>query len=182
MTQIIQFREPKKKEAKVIESAMKYFGSDVQGKIAVLESKKREVYLLSEELYDFLYDFLKEKDIKPLFAGLKLGEVGRRFRFTVEGTFFLVKKKKKRIYVNDRGEMLFLYGRDIFSESVVKATPDIKENDIVFVCNKAGDILGIGKSRYEADKLRSVEKDRVVVENLVDRGEYLRKEKVYDSF
>ena len=40
---MIQFREPKKKEAKVIESAMKYFGSDVQGKIAVLESKKREV-------------------------------------------------------------------------------------------------------------------------------------------
>ena len=78
--------------------------------------------------------------------------------------------------------MLFLYGRDIFSESVVKATPDIKENDIVFVCNKAGDILGIGKSRYPAEKLRSVERDRVVVGNLVDRGEYLRKEKVYASF
>ena len=174
----MKFREPKKKGTKVIESALRYFGSEVEGEIAILESKRKEVYLISTELYDFL----KEKDIKPTFAGLKLGEVGRRFRFTVEGAFFLVKKKKKRVWVNERGEMLFLYGRDIFSESVVKASPDIKENDIVFVCNKAGDILGIGKSRYEADKLRSVEKDRVVVENLVDRGEYLRKEKVYDSF
>ena len=174
----MKFREPKKKETKVIESALRYFGSEVEGEIVILESKRKEVYLISAELHDFL----KEKDIKPTFAGLKLGEVGRRFRFTVEGAFFLVKKKKKRVWVNEKGEMLFLYGRDIFSESVVKVSPDVRENDIVFVCNKAGDILGIGKSRYEADKIRSVEKDRIVVENLVDRGEYLRKEKVYNSF
>jgi 60S ribosome subunit biogenesis protein NIP7 len=181
---MFELREPRKKETKVIESAIKYFGSEILGKIAILESKtgfepkRREVYLLSEELYDFL----ERVNVDPLSAGLKLGEVGRRFRFTVEGAFFIVKKKKKRVYVNEKGEMLFLYGRDIFSESVVKATSDIGENDIVFVCNKAGDILGIGRSRYEAGKLRSVEKDRVVVENLVDRGEYLRKRGVYDSF
>ena len=178
----MRFREPKKKESKVIESALRAFGSEEfldEYKLLILESKgKKEVYSLSNDLYNFF----KKADIDPISAGLKLGEVGRRFRFTVEGTFFLVKKKKKRVYLSDKGEMLFLYGRDIFSGSVVKATDDIKENDVVFVCNKAGDILGIGRSRYEAIKLRSVEKDRVVVENLVDRGQYLRKEKVYSSF
>jgi 60S ribosome subunit biogenesis protein NIP7 len=40
----------------------------------------------------------------------------------------------------------------------------------------------LGKSRFEAEKVRSVEEDRVVVENLVDRGQYIRKEKLYSSF
>jgi 60S ribosome subunit biogenesis protein NIP7 len=171
------FREPSKKESKVIYSAIRYFGSEVDWAV-VVASKGKEVYALSRELLSFI----NEGKIKAEFAGLKLGEVGRKLRLTVEGAFLLVKKKKKRVYVNDRGEMLFLYGRDIFSESVVKATEDIRENDIVFVCNRAGDILGLGKSRYSADKLRSVEKERIVVENLVDRGEYLRRKKVYASF
>ncbi len=178
----MKFREPKKKETKVIESALKVFDSESfldEYKLLILDSKgKKEVYSLSNDLYDFL----KGANFNPVSAGVKLGEVGRRFRFTVEGAFFLAKKKKKRVYLNDKGEMLFLYGRDVFSGSIVKATGDIKENDIIFVCNKAGDILGIGRSRYDADRLRSVEKDRVAVENLVDRGQYLRKEKIYSSF
>jgi 60S ribosome subunit biogenesis protein NIP7 len=172
------FREPSKRESRVIDSAIRYFGSDVDWEITVFDSKKKEIYALSSDLLSFL----NERQISTAFAGLKLGEVGRRLRLTVEGAFLLVKKKKKRVYVSDRGEMLFLYGRDLFSESIVNATKDIKENDIVFVCNRAGDILGIGKSRYSADKLRSVEREKIVVENLIDRGEYLRKKKINNSF
>ena len=116
-------------------------------------------------------------------AGLKVGEVGnRRFRFSLEGSFYLAKKNKKKVFVNEKGEMLFLYGRDIFAESVVDVTNDVEENDIVFVCNTKGDILGIGKTRFDARRMKEVEKDRVVVENLVDRGEYLRKEKTYNAY
>ncbi len=178
----MKLREPNKKETKVIESALRAFGSEEfldDNKLLILESKgKKEVYSSSNDLHDFL----KRADINPISVGLKLGEVGRRFRFTLEGTFFLAKKKRKRVYLSDKGEMLFLYGRDVFSGSIVKATGDIRENDVVFVCNRAGDILGIGRSRFEAAKLRSVEKDRVVIENLVDRGQYLRKEKVYNPY
>jgi len=78
--------------------------------------------------------------------------------------------------------MLFLYGRDLFSGSIVKVTEDVKENDFVMVCNKDGDIIGIGKSRFDADVMRSIESDRVVVENLLDRGEYLRKNRLYNAF
>ncbi len=178
----MKFREPRKKEIKVIGSALKAFDSEEfldEYKILISESDgKKEVYSLSNNLYDFL----KGISVNPVSVGVKLGEVGRRFRFTVEGAFFLARKKKKRVYLNNKGEMLFLYGRDVFSGSIVKVTGDVKENDIVFVCNKAGDILGIGRSRYDADRLRSIEKDRVAVENLVDRGQYLRKEKIYASF
>ncbi len=180
----MELREPNKKELKTIFSAFKAYGFSLNGKrivIREINDKKRrikEVIMLSEDLYRFISNF----NLNWTFAGLKIGEVGKRFRFSIEGCFYIAKKKRKRVYVNDRGEMLFLYGRDLFSGSIVKVTEDVKENDFVMVCNKDGDIIGIGKSRFDADVIRSIESDRVVVENLLDRGEYLRKNRLYNAF
>lgn len=181
----MEFRKPNKKELKTILSAFRAYGFELEDEIVVREStirgnKVKEVILISKDLLEFLGD--KDLNSKLAFAGIKVGEVGKRFRFSLEGSYYIAKKKRKRVYVNDKGEMLFLYGRDIFSASVVKVTDDVKENDIVMVCNENGDVIGIGKSRFDADVVRSVEEDRVVVENLVDRGEYLRKEKLYNAY
>jgi 60S ribosome subunit biogenesis protein NIP7 len=191
-------RKPSKKELKVILPALRAFGStdflkdnelllldivigeDGSRKIVDKDAKGRirEVYALSKDLVKFLELY----KLNFVHAGLKVGEVGsRRFRFSLEGSFYLAKKDKKRVYVNEKGEMLFLYGRDIFAESVLRATSDVEENDIVFVCNRNGDILGIGKARFDARRIKEAG-SRVVVENLVDRGEYLRKEKTYSSY
>ncbi|HID42204.1 MAG TPA: hypothetical protein EYP30_00235, partial [Archaeoglobaceae archaeon] len=143
---------------------------------SLLVNENREVFALSKKLADFIL----ENKIEFLSAGLKVGEVGKRFRFSLEGSFFFALKKKK-VYVDKTGEMLFLYGRDIFAESVRKAVK-VKKRDVVFVCNTDGDIIGIGRSRFDGEDMRSVEKETVVVENLIDRGEYLRKEKLYSSF
>jgi|GEM_PF-191698 60S ribosome subunit biogenesis protein NIP7 len=192
------FRKPSKKELKVILSALRAFGStdflkdnelllldivigeDGSRKIVDKDAKGRirEVYALSKDLVKFLELY----KLNFVHAGLKVGEVGsRRFRFSLEGSFYLAKKDKKRVYVNEKGEMLFLYGRDVFAESVLRVTSDVEENDIVFVCNRKGDILGIGKARFDAKRMKDAG-SRVVVENLVDRGEYLRKEKTYSSY
>ncbi len=192
-------RKPTKKELKVILSALRAFGSEdflKDNELLVLDvvieedgsrrivdrntkGRIREVYALSKDLAKFLELY----KLNYVHAGLKVGEVGsRRFRFSLEGSFYLARKNKKKVFVNEKGEMLFLYGRDIFAESVIDVTGDVKENDIVFVCNVKGDILGIGKARFDAKRMMEVEKDRVVVENLIDRGEYLRKEKTYRSF
>ena len=181
----MELREPVEKELKVLRKASRFFGFELgahrerESVLLIHDSRGvKEVYAVSPQLVEFL----KKTGLRAVSAGIKVGELGRRFRLTLEGTFFLVKAKKKRVYVNRKGEMLFLYGRDVFASSVMKVSPDIKENDIVFVSNTRGDILGIGKSRYDGDRMRSVEEDRVVVENLVDRGEYLRKEKLYMAF
>jgi 60S ribosome subunit biogenesis protein NIP7 len=177
-------REPSKKELKVIKNALRFFNSlDFLENCRVLinESRgKKEVYAVGRDLYHFLQNHLQNHEIE-CYAGIKIGEVGKRFRLSLEGAFWLVRTKKRKVWVNDRGEMLFLYGRDIFASSVVKAER-FDQNEVVFVCNRSGDILGLGKSRFEAEKVRSVEEDRVVVENLVDRGQYIRKEKLYSSF
>ncbi len=177
-------RRPTKKELKVINSALRAFGSTdflKDNEILIRDDAfgVREAYALSKDLVRFLELF----KLNYVHAGLKVGEVGsRRFRFSLEGSFYLVRRDRKKVFVNERGEMLFLYGRDIFAESVVKVTEDVRENDVVFVCNTKGDILGIGRARFDAGRMREVAKDRVVVENLVDRGEYLRKEKTYDAY
>lgn len=173
-------RRPKKREKKMIRSALKFFGSeDFLNERELLIDENREVYALSKELADFLNIF----KMNYVCTGIKVGEVGgRRFRFTLEGSFYLARKEKKRIYVDEKGEMLFLYGRDIFARSILKVTDDFKENDVVFVCNERGDILGLGRSRFDASVYKKLEDERVVVDNLIDRGEYLRKEKTYKAF
>jgi len=172
------FRQPNNKELKIIRKALNYFGSiDFLDKYAILirEGEKREVYAVSKELNGMI------AELNPYYAGVKLGEIGRRFRFSLEGTFWLLKNNRNRLWVNKRGEMLFLYGRDIFAGSVER-TAEFSENSTVFVCNKHNDVLGIGRSRYSSDKLKSLPEDKVFVENLVDRGEYLRHQKTYLSF
>lgn len=173
------FRKPKKRELKVIKNALRFFGSeDFLGDYIILikEGEKKEVYMLSKDLWEFL----KNNRIEFTSAGIKIGEVGKRLRLTVEGAFWLV-KRRKRVWVNEKGEMLFLYGRDLFASSIVKVE-DFKENEVVFVCNRDNDIIGIGKARFDSDKIRYVEKDRVVIDNLVDRGEYIRRTKLYKAF
>ncbi|MBE8540450.1 PUA domain-containing protein [Geoglobus acetivorans] len=174
----MEVREPTKKELKVIRNALKFFrATDLleRYKIFIVESGKREVYLFTEEVFELLMK------TDAVHAGVKIGEVGsRRFRMTLEGAFFIA-KDRRRVIVTERGEMLFLYGRDVFAGSVVDVDEDVRENDVVFVCNRYGDVLGLGRSKYDADVIGELQQERVVVENLVDRGEYLRKEKLYDA-
>ncbi len=170
------FREPNRKELKIIRNALRYFGSEdflETHVILIREGEKKEVFAVSEELPELVKKFDA--------AGVKIGEVGRRFRFSLEGSFWLVKKPRKIVVVNEKGEMLFLYGRDIFASSVVKAA-GFGENEVVFVYNTMGDIIGIGRSRFSAEMLREVSQDRVFVENLVDRGEYIRHSRLYESY
>ncbi len=168
------FREPNKKELKKIRAALRYFGSeDFLREHALLINDRREVFAVSRDLIGRVKNFTT--------AGVKIGEIGRRFRFSLEGTFWLVRKRKKMVMVNEKGEMLFLYGRDLFASSIVEAA-GFGENEIVFVYNRREDIIGIGKSRFSAEMLERVPKDRVFVDNLVDRGEYIRHTKLYSSF
>lgn len=174
----MEVRELKKKELKILRNALRFYRSEdilKKYKIFVVERDRKEVYAATNEIYSLN----GELDFEHL--GIKIGEIGRRFRLTLEGAYLIV-KNRKRVFVNETGEMLFLYGRDIFASSVIKTDLDVRENDVVFVCNKDGDILGIGRSRYDGDRIKYLDADRVVVENLVDRGEYIRGKRTYNAY
>ncbi len=168
-------RDLSEKEEKVLRSALKFFKSLDFLKEKKVVVKGKEVFVVSEELYELL-----KKGI-DCYPGIKIGEIGKRFRLTLEGSFWLMKNEKKKVCVNEKGEMLFLYGRDVFAESLLKVG-EFEENEIVFVCNRYSDVLGIGRARFDSNRILEQTKGRVVVENLVDRGAYLRHEKVYQAF
>lgn len=169
-------RELSNKELRVLRKALKFFNSFDFLTNYKLIAVEKELYAVSEELYEFL----KCRNLQCV-VGVKFGEIGKRLRLTLEGAFWLMKNEKKKVWVSNRGEMLFLYGRDIFAGSIERAG-EFEENEVVFVCNKYGDILGIGRSRFKSSELLKLPEDKVAIENLVDRGAYLRHDKLYECF
>jgi len=178
---ILEKLKDKKKKRKVLENAARFFGFKKLLEIYDFRIKGSEVFMLDCELGKTIDELPEELQKKLRSAGIKVGEAGRRYRFTLEGAFFLSKNERKRVYVDRKAEMLFLYGRDVFSSSILKTSEDVKENDIVFVCNAYGDVLGIGRAKYSSKEIGE-KGEKVAVENLVDRGEYLRKKKLYSAF
>jgi|Deesub1362A_J573_1020465.scaffolds.fasta_scaffold00036_117 60S ribosome subunit biogenesis protein NIP7 len=176
----LEIREPSNREWKTLLKAFRYYGISTPGNIMILESSSRNVLLMSPSLIRYIKGLNKNSREVITSAGIKIGELGRRFRISLEGGELLSKDVlKKWIIVRERGEMLFLYGRDIFGTSVEICSGDIAENDLVFVFNRNRGFLGIGRARVDAKRMKE---DRVVVENLVDKGEYLRKINLFSSF
>lgn len=175
----MEVRELRKKELKILKNALKFFRSEHYMKTHVffiVERDRRELFLCTKEAWEL-------RNLANLNGlGVKVGEIGsRRVRLTLEGASVLA-GNRKRVFVNEKGEMLFLYGRDVFASSVLDVDGDVRENDVVFVVDTYGDVLGLGKARFDGIRMLEEDDEKVVVENLVDRGEYLRKERLYNAY
>ncbi|MFQ5814906.1 MAG: PUA domain-containing protein [Candidatus Hydrothermarchaeaceae archaeon] len=120
---------------------------------------RREIYATIQEVVDVL-DALGRN---PYSVGLYIGEVKRgRFFLGLEGAYLFASHTDKKIVVDDNAEQLVLYGRDVFSKSVVDFSA-CGHGDRCLMVNTKGEPLGIG--RVETG----------MVKNLMDRGWYLRK-------
>ncbi|XRP97257.1 PUA domain-containing protein [Methanocaldococcus sp. 16A] len=154
----------------------------------VRELKKREINLIKEELSKYTNeDFVKNFDYENLAilegkwltvcyankqtirnlnmfheifsVGNVFGEIKRKFRLSLEG-FTLISQHIINNYaiVNEKGETLFLYGRDIFKESII----EVKGSGRIAIFNKNREFLGIGFL------------DGKMIKNIKDKGWYLR--------
>ena len=175
----MQVRDLNGKEFGILKKALRFFKSaDLLREydfVIITRGGKKEVYMVPEVVRKLMVSY----DLQPYIPGVKIGELGRRLRITLEGGEILSKRYGgKRVLVSERGEMLFLYGRDLFGSSVIECSDDIEENDLVFVFSDTG-YLGLGKARVDS---RRMKEDRIVVDNLVDKGEYLRKVRIFDAF
>ncbi|MBW2964275.1 hypothetical protein KY363_02340 [Candidatus Woesearchaeota archaeon] len=102
-------------------------------------------------------------------AGLFLGtEKSKKFTPSLALLDLLGKASHRWVAVDDKAEWLFLCGRDVFASSVLKANVT---SGVVLVANSRGEILGYGKITGTPGK-----KDSVFVKNLLDRGDFLRRE------
>ncbi|MEM2759960.1 MAG: PUA domain-containing protein [Nitrososphaerales archaeon] len=134
----------------------------------VKENHSREVFLVNEEVKRLALEH------QPALAGMKMGELKKQFWFSIEGASLLAKHSNcRKIMVDEHAEALVLYGRDVFGDSIIGHTNDYDENQVVLITNTHGEVIGIGRARLHAEKIK---RTGVTVTNIADRGVYLREE------
>jgi 60S ribosome subunit biogenesis protein NIP7 len=109
------------------------------------------------------------------YGGLQIGVLHKK-KFFPSMTFFSIVAKHSNsffyVIVDCSAENLILYGKDIFGDSIVYASPGFKQNSILLILNKSREFLGIGKSRFQDTRIK--EKGKVTINTLFDLGMYLR--------
>jgi len=178
---MIKFRKATAREiSKIREALCEWAGRDIyreitSGKVVVVgEGKIKEVFLVPVEVYGIL-NRTKDKRM-PYYLGLFFGEINEEFKISLEGLWLISRYSKGRgIIVSEKGEQLFLYGRDILEESIIEVGSFVKLGSKVIIFNKFYEPLGLGVMVKRSDKRTG--KPKVIVKNILDRGWYLRKGK-----
>ncbi|MBW3014680.1 hypothetical protein KY335_05580 [Candidatus Woesearchaeota archaeon] len=122
---------------------------------------RRNYYLADKSLLDIRDKIKKNMNLEPESAGVFLGTEKKDFTPSFALLELLSKHSKKKAFVDDKTEWLFLCGRDIFKESVKKCSA---KEGLVLVQNKHDENLGLGKI---------VDKKDLFIKNISNRGKFL---------
>jgi len=150
---------------------IKDFVSRFQTRISLdknLIVKRRDRYFL-------LDDSLKRLISKDFFyAGTYLGKTKRgKFFPSFNLLRMIAEEKANKVMVDKKTEWLFICGRDIFKQGITEVMGSKRKGDYTLILNQHGECLGFGRILCNPDKA----KDGVVIENISDIGDFLRREK-----
>ena len=146
------------------------FAFQLRAKIALnadfTVKKGGRYFLLNENLHTFI-----RKDF--YYAGTYLGKIkdGKFFpSFTLLA--MLARGKANKIVVGKKAAWLFICGRDIFRKGILAVHGSQRKGDHTLVLNEFSECLGFGKITHILD----AEGTQVVVKNISDVGDFLRRE------
>ncbi len=149
---------------------LEFFASSFGAKIALnpefVVEKNRRFYLLNPRLRHFQRSFF--------YAGFYLGKMKN-------GVFFpsfnflnlLVDVARNKVVVNRKAAWLFICGRDVFASGALKVMGSRREGQSTLVINEFGECLGFGRI---TGNLSAGAADKVAVKNVLDVGDFLRRE------
>ncbi|MBD3259549.1 hypothetical protein GF371_02850 [Candidatus Woesearchaeota archaeon] len=127
---------------------------------------KKRAFLADSEMIELMEKIREKEGLLPEHIGIFLGEIKKReFKPSLALLELLAEHSDRKVFVNDKAEWLFLCGKDLFKESVTKCNA---RSGLVLVQNKKDENLGYG---------RIMRKGRVFAMNLLDRGDFLRRER-----
>jgi ribosome biogenesis protein Nip4 len=146
---------------------IRLFGASLSLDESLVAEEGNRYYLLNEDMKGFIKeDFL--------YAGTYLGETrGGRFMPSFMFLAMIAETARNKTYVDGKTAWLFICGRDIFRRGIAKMTGATGRNNCTLVMNKFDECLGFG--RVIADFNEKVE--TVAVKNVVDIGDFLRRER-----
>jgi len=133
----------------------------------IVRSRNR-YYLLSKKL--------KQQVPKGFFyVGAYLGAVkGASFFPSFLLLAMIAQSKANKLVVDKKTAWLFICGRDIFQQGILKEN-NLKKGDYTLIMNKYNECLGFGKIMHN---LRGApDTNKVAVKNILDIGDFLRREK-----
>lgn len=153
---------------KPIEDFAKLFGAKLSLDKNLIVKKRNSIFLLSHNL-----KAVAEETYDWLFAGMYLGKVdGGKFFPSFLLLSIIADCAKNKLIVDDKTAWLFICGRDVFKEGILKAYGSRNKGAYTLVLNSYGECLGFGKIERNLDKAKS----GVVVKNILDVGDFLRRE------
>jgi len=157
-------------ETEIIERFARLFGAKLLLDGSLVAKRGKRYFLLNQKLKG-----LTEKYGGWIYAGTYLGKVGRGevFHPSFQLLFMIADKAKNRIVIDDKTAWLFVCGRDIFKEGILKIEGSRRKGDYTLVFNKHGECLGYGLIVTNLDLLQS----GLAVKNLLDIGDFLRRER-----
>lgn len=143
------------------------FGSNLSLNEDFVVKKQDRYYLVNETLKKVLSDDF-------FCAGIFLGK-------TVEGKLspgfellrLLAGMKANKIVVDKKTEWLFICGRDIFKQGIIKIIGSGRKGEHVLILNANQECLGYGRILCDMNN----GKRGLAVKNVLDVGDFLRREK-----
>lgn len=137
-------------------------------------SMPKEIVAISNELFT-AFEAIKKKGVQPLFLGEGVCDTEnlKTARLNVQLAYRAAKLDLPKVYIKPKGEQLFLYARDIISDSVDHVEGELRDKGVILVLNQDSEFLGLGFSR---GKLIGKGKSTVVL-HVIDIGYYLRIER-----
>jgi 60S ribosome subunit biogenesis protein NIP7 len=114
---------------------------------------------------------------QPYFAGLVIGDLKKQFVPSVAGADLFARDgtiNEFYVTVNENAEKLILYGRDVMGDSIVEASEELGENDLIIYLNERREAIGVGRTRFSGKLL--LQKGKITISTVADAGYYLREE------
>jgi ribosome biogenesis protein Nip4 len=155
-----------------IRDFIKRFGTDIELDCDLIVKKRGRYFLISESLRKMIInDFF--------YAGVYLGKSEKnKFLPSFDLLRMIALKEANKTIVDKKTEWLFICGRDIFQKGIVKILGSKRKNDYTLIVNKHNECLGFGRMLCDLDiGVRSLRNEDVAVENMLDLGDFLRREK-----
>jgi ribosome biogenesis protein Nip4 len=154
---------------KAIKDFVAQFRASVPLDESLMVKKKNRYYLLSERL-------MKQTQQDFFYAGVYLGKLrGRIFFPSFLLLTMMAEGKGNKIVVDKKTAWLFICGRDIFKQGILELKGTKRKGHYTLVLNEHNECLGFGK--IARNILIETDANEVVVKNILDIGDFLRREK-----
>lgn len=150
-----------------IQTFAELFGARIELDEKSVVHRGKQYFLFKENMQNLVSsDFF--------YGGIYLGKTGKRnFLPSFELLRMIANQEANKVLINERSEWLFICGRDLFKQGIIKVFGNIQGGDHVLVLNQNEECLGFGRVISDL----STTPKGVVVKNLLDIGDFLRRER-----